>query len=500
MIFLLIFSLMVQNGFGSEEASRRQQESAQTAQKTAPYVIPGFVTDSPPETALGTISALDAAGQNLPASGKMMQEMTAGRPYFVIDSQTDPVFKENKTGVQTYTRQTCLESKPEQDFTCHKTLITPTIHIEPAKYAHYWCRAGHHRPDDPSCRAKQYYNPARLYQAEKVTITSEDWSNTCGALEDKAKTGHCRLIQTTCPGGPQTREVAGTLTTGETVTRPLTKDCWRRVLTYRCGSSDVSLCADLRRQGCDQLGSTCRHKTAGQCTEWEQTYRCPVKQKGDEKAPIKPNPSLSVPESVEFTTPPDDGPNTEMADALAKLSIFDSIQQDIRSTATADTLTIFKGQNRSCTIAFGNFKNCCVKSDGWGISLNLSSCSGDERDLAERQQRRLCVEVGTFCAEKLPGGICLRKKKSYCCFPNKLSRILHEQGRAQLGLGWGDAKSPECRGFRPEELARISFDRLDLREVFDDVLARTKTPVPAQTQEHLGRRVSDMTRGLGENL
>jgi hypothetical protein len=48
-------------------------------------------------------------------------------------------------------------------------------------------------------------------------------------------------------------------------------------------------------------------------------------------------------------------------------------------------------------------------------------------------------------------------------------RILHEQGRGQAGLNWGEPESPQCRGFTVEELSRIDFSNLNLSEIFEDL-------------------------------
>ena len=39
-----------------------------------------------------------------------------------------------------------------------------------------------------------------------------------------------------------------------------------------------------------------------------------------------------------------------------------------------------------------------------------------------------------------------------CCFNSMLARIVNEQGRAQVGKGWGGAQSPDCSGFTVAQL------------------------------------------------
>ena len=49
------------------------------------------------------------------------------------------------------------------------------------------------------------------------------------------------------------------------------------------------------------------------------------------------------------------------------------------------------------------------------------------------------------------------KKTSFCCFGSKLAKIVHEQGRAQISIGWGDAEHPDCRPLTVKELQKIEI-------------------------------------------
>ena len=56
-------------------------------------------------------------------------------------------------------------------------------------------------------------------------------------------------------------------------------------------------------------------------------------------------------------------------------------------------------------------------------------------------------------------------------FGSKLGRILQQQGRAQLGIGWGS-----CRGLTVAEVENIDFARLDLSEFTEDLMDASKEP------------------------
>lgn len=494
--------------YAGQSMQSRQSEIQNLTRSKDPKSLPGFETDFPPEMSLNDIDALEDAASTAFDRNKeaqVLKKIAETRPYFVVDGDHDPIFKNakeaatnpkafldgpvrNKNPQTTYERKVCRESRPNTELKCSKILLAPKIHIEPAKYSNYWCSAGNHRPDDPHCGAKTYFSPARKYQDEVVTIVNEEWTNGCHTLEKKAKTGICRRVKVVCPKGKETREVSGNIgTTDKVESRLVTRPCWRYEEVYECSHPSPNNCEPLRQSSCQQLHSKCITKIGTECVEWEQTYRCPK----DSLDPLYHDVSKGGYEPPEIEADLSYEANTEMNDALAKLSIFQEIQKGMRADGSLDSITVFKGNGLKCTLGFANYKNCCT-TKGWG---DLNSCGGEEKDLAERQKRGLCVEVGSYCAEKV-FGVCIRKKRSSCCFPSKLARIVHEQGRAQLGLSWGEVESPNCRGFTPEELSRINFDQLNLSEILEEVAARAKTVSAKVVKRKMKHRVDTMTRGF----
>jgi conjugal transfer mating pair stabilization protein TraN len=102
-------------------------------------------------------------------------------------------------------------------------------------------------------------------------------------------------------------------------------------------------------------------------------------------------------------------------------------------------------------------------------------CDKEDIITVTKRESGRCHYVGTRCIKRLRLGFvkkCIQRAKYYCCFNSKLARIIHEQGRPQLTTdirNWGSAKSPNCRGFTPEEFASLDFDRIDLSEYFNDI-------------------------------
>ena len=56
-------------------------------------------------------------------------------------------------------------------------------------------------------------------------------------------------------------------------------------------------------------------------------------------------------------------------------------------------------------------------------------------------------------------------------FTSELGRILHEQARPQLGIGWS-----HCDGFTVSQIQSIDFDRVDLSEFTDTLLDTSEAP------------------------
>jgi hypothetical protein len=83
-------------------------------------------------------------------------------------------------------------------------------------------------------------------------------------------------------------------------------------------------------------------------------------------------------------------------------------------------------------------------------------------------------------------------KRSFCCFGSKLVKNIQVQARKQLGLGFGDVKSPECRGLTAEEIARVDFSKLDLSEIYEELIARYKAPNPVMIGDHFKNDMQHM--------
>ena len=112
----------------------------------------------------------------------------------------------------------------------------------------------------------------------------------------------------------------------------------------------------------------------------------------------------------------------------------------------------------------------------WSIAIfaleysGILNCDESEQTLAMKRDTRLCHSIGSYCSSKIPLiGVCIEKTESHCCFNSRLARIINEQGRSQIGRGWGGAETPDCAGFTIAQLQSLNFAQMDLSEFYAEI-------------------------------
>ena len=130
-------------------------------------------------------------------------------------------------------------------------------------------------------------------------------------------------------------------------------------------------------------------------------------------------------------------------------------------------LRFFRGERKACRIRWAGLADCCRSS---GLLIGLGDCTREERELARARHDGHTRYLGAYCAKRVLG-ICIRRERRWCVFGSKLGRIFQEEGRRQLGIGWGS-----CRGFTVAEVEGIDFEALDLSEFTADLLAGGAAP------------------------
>lgn len=332
------------------------------------------------------------------------------------------------------------------------------------------CSHGHLKGYDHTATA------TLIYEEESYEILPDEWTSTCPWLEEKSDQGLCHYVTKECTQGPQTRKIKGI---------PITRDCWEETYTYSCAYPSKNDCGPLRARGCAQITSSCKQKVGSSCVVFSQTYQC----KGGEKTTHTIT-GGKTPFCLDGNCRDQSWEvNNEMMSSLAQLGVLKELQGQFQNGS------VFKGEGHKCSKQVVGFKDCCGSAKGWGKDIGIAKCSADEKILNEKRKKGLCHFVGTYCSKKILGK-CVTKKSSYCCFGSKLLKAFHEQGRPQIGLGWGKASRPQCRGFTIEEIQNIDFSKLDLSEVFEDLMKSYNPEKLKGTTDTLKHRLDTIQKGM----
>jgi Type-1V conjugative transfer system mating pair stabilisation len=187
-----------------------------------------------------------------------------------------------------------------------------------------------------------------------------------------------------------------------------------------------------------------------------------------------------------------DSDTKDFVKSISYLQALNQMGKD--SEASADNVKIFTGTKNSCDKDAVSYNNCC-KDSGWGQDYLGASCKENEIALMKSQEKKLCHYVGSYCSKKIPIiGTCQTTTKSYCCFGSKISRVINEQGKAQLGIGWGSGASPDCRGLTANELQNLKFDTMDLSEITSDIASQASPP----SQSYIEGKVKQTVEAYGK--
>lgn len=92
----------------------------------------------------------------------------------------------------------------------------------------------------------------------------------------------------------------------------------------------------------------------------------------------------------------------------------------------------------------------------------MFQCNEEDMETSVKLSLKLCHKVGTKSDNVL--GLPLKDVSVYCCFNSMLARLIHEQGRPQIGRGWGTVDNPDCGGFSLGDISNLDFSVMDLSE------------------------------------
>ncbi|GGN55369.1 hypothetical protein GCM10011349_31940 [Novosphingobium indicum] len=290
----------------------------------------------------------------------------------------------------------------------------------------------------------------------------------------------------------------------------VTQPCWAWTRTFQCTERKAANdCSELQANAqCTFDHKECLSENDdGSCNVYDDVYRCVTPASGT----TNPQAYLCAGDlycingecmQVERQA------STEFKDAMVAVQTMG----DVRDQFDPDNLTLFNGAKEGCHKPVFGLVNCCAGKTSGLITtaagaaaiaggptaiaalatpfLTMFLCSNDEKLLDVKDRMGLCHYVGTYCSDKILG-VCTSKRKSYCCFESKLSRILQEQGRAQLAMSWGTAKNPDCEGFTVEEFQQLDLSQMDFTEVYDEFVDAAKVPDEVETSIEIQNKIEE---------
>jgi len=260
--------------------------------------------------------------------------------------------------------------------------------------------------------------------------------------------------------------------------RSFHRDSWNRRLLFSCKGEENSPCQLLRDRGGVLLKRNCLETDeAGHCLIWEKSYDM-----GGKAAYSRPN--LSFEEEPLFNLEEHDlsyERNQEFGQVISTLATLENLGENIAQEGFhPSTASIFSGNCSKCRRSFDSkiLFDCCYTKEKEGsglcIKAGLGGCSQEEIDLFEKNREGKCHYIG-FIKHLL------QTEHLYCCFPSKLARIVQEEGRKQLGLSWGNAQEPNCKGFTLSQLQSLDFEKMDFSEFLEEIESKIDRQKLAKT-------------------
>ena len=266
-------------------------------------------------------------------------------------------------------------------------------------------------------------------------------------------------------------------------TTSVTQPCWAWKRDYQCNTLVAAndCAAGTIPQGCTFAREECLDDSApadpAQCKVFQEVYTCPITGQDPKTQYLCGGDVYCINGDCE---PVVREASTEFKDALVGLHTLSEAGKDFNEI----DYTLFKGSGQTCSKPVFGLANCC---GGNGFPL-IGTCTAADRLLANQIDAGLTHYVGTYCSKSFVG-ICSSKAQSYCVFGSKLTRILQEQGRPQIGKTWGTPKKPDCSGFTVDQFARLDLSVMDFAEIYQDFIQAAKLPDEAATLTDIQARI-----------
>ena len=277
-------------------------------------------------------------------------------------------------------------------------------------------------------------------------------------------------IYCSIPGG--TRKVNGV---------DVKRDCWQYKYKMDCKRSSKDDCGKINHNDCTLVAEDCiaSEEEGGfkYCGNLKRKFSCERQIQWEE-------------EKTELVT---EGENVDGKDLLCASMCLDGNCDAVKKAAMEedkdlgkaaamlnalndakkgivgdDLINVFKGSSEHCDRKLAGYTNCCTKMGGWGKMLG-AGCSPEAKNLAKKRKEKKCVEIGTYCTEKLLGA-CVIKRTAFCCYDSIIAKIINQEAKKQLGRNNGDAENPNCGGLSKEDLEKIDLSNVDFTEFYNEIV------------------------------
>jgi len=162
------------------------------------------------------------------------------------------------------------------------------------------------------------------------------------------------------------------------------------------------------------------------------------------------------------------GSTTDFAKPVTQLAAVAAAGKDVSSQGYTNPdeakhkIRVEKGEIMSCKIS-RTFNHCTHPS------------SVEEKKLAKAKSKNEVIIVGKYCSSHVLN-FCLGWTEKSCVFDSDFAKVVQKNGKPQIGLNFGTAKNPNCRGFTIEEFQRLNFDKMDFSELYSDVINSMNMP------------------------
>lgn len=308
-----------------------------------------------------------------------------------------------------------------------------------------------HHENATTC--KDYQTQPKGICAPKLKEVGDTWVYDDDSLVTMSKTPHCNFIKSECLDDTPSKQING---------KEVHRQCWKEKLTFLCLIPNTNDCPYIKNQNCELIKKECLKDSPYGCSLWKLTFKCYSK---IVKRCLGKNGFYELAEDHEYE------PNDSFSEVAAKLAVFDEIKKELENDQAPDAraVQVFKGQKKQCSksVADQLMYDCCFSYSGLAKELGLKSCNADEIALAEMRENGLCYYVGSY-PEKFVDLWKSRDEHVFCCFGSKLARILQENARKQLRLGWKKPKHADCRGLSLDEISRLDFTIMDFSELYSN--------------------------------